>query len=162
MIDTDKALRLQAWLDGELEPEAAREMGAWVSQDEEARAMAEELRAVHQLLRTHEPLHPVPESRDFYWSGIQRAIASSPAEERVSVAEVWADWWRRWRRGFTLATAVAVVALVVARLALPAERDLYLATGHEIDTSEASEGSSISFRSESARMTVVWVEFQIH
>jgi hypothetical protein len=58
-----------------------------------------------------------------------------------------------------LAVVAAGVALVLQRVSPDGPGPAVLAVGHEIET-PLEEVSSFTFRSESERMTVVWVNFR--
>ncbi len=161
MKPTERALQIQSWVDGELSSRQARAVAAGVEADPEARALARELRATRRILVDHELEHRVPETREFYWSGISRGLEAQAKHRRPS-------WFRLpfWGRGWLVpggAVAACLVALVAWKGGLPwmDRGSRYLATGHEIET-PIEEAASITFRSESARMTVVWVDFQIN
>jgi anti-sigma factor RsiW len=157
MMHQDTALKLQAYLDGELPSGEARRAAELVEKDPEARALFEELRGAKILLAGNQPELQVPESREFYWSKIAREIGRQDSVPTVAPAGAQ-RWWLR-----LLAPAGAVAALVLGvTLALnpsfgPKSGWATLAEGQEIDT-PLEETSSISFRSEAAGMTVVWVD----
>lgn len=159
MIDQNTALKLQAYLDGELPSGDARQAVDLLDRDPQAKALFEELKATKSLLAGNEPAVTVPETREFYWSKIAREIGrqeSGPAREAAGVRA----WWLRL---VAPAGAVALLALVVS-IALKSTSVLTpswvaLSEPHEIDT-PLEETSSITFRSEAAGMTVVWVNSQ--
>lgn len=161
MIAFEKALRLQAWVDGELSAGEAREVEAWFQEDPEARTLVEDLRSLNAVVRSGEPDRKVPETREFYWSTIARGIAQHPRDTRHGApahAEPAAlAWWWRW---LVPAGGLAAIAFSVLLLrTTPNGRDhAVLAVGHEIDTPIAGV-NAFTFRSESERMTVVWVDF---
>src|SRR6516225_9527498 len=70
----EQQLTLQAFLDCELSDKDAREVAAWVAGDADATALLGELRNTRRALANFEPALKVPESREFYWSKIQREI----------------------------------------------------------------------------------------
>ena len=74
MIEYETQLKLQAFLDGELPEDEARTIAARVAQDPEATDLLAELRNTRQALSLFEEGPKLPESREFYWSKIQRAI----------------------------------------------------------------------------------------
>ena len=159
MIDQNTALKLQAYLDGELPSGEARQAVDLLGKDPEAKALFEELKATKSLLAGNELAVTVPETRDFYWSKIAREIArqeSGPARESVG-ARAW------WLRLVAPAGAVALLALVVSialkSTSVPSGSWVALSEAHEIDT-PLEETSSITFRSEAAGMTVVWMNSQ--
>jgi len=73
-MDYDVQLKVQAWLDGELPEAEAREIAEWLATDREAAALAGELRNTRQALAGHEAEIRLPESREFFWSKIEREI----------------------------------------------------------------------------------------
>src|SRR5512136_2097800 len=106
-MNADLQLQLQALLDGEMPPRRARRLAAQIAADPQAQALLAELRMTKALLAGHEAGMTVPESREFYWSKVERAIlraeqAQAPREEM--------PWWVAWRRWLMPATAMALVA----------------------------------------------------
>ena len=67
-------LKLQAYLDGELPDGEAREAADLLAQDAEARALLAELKNTRAALAGFEADIKLPESREFYWSKIEREI----------------------------------------------------------------------------------------
>ena len=88
MMEQEQQLRLQAYLDGELPEAEARAVAEWLSRDGEAMALATELRQTTEALGGFEQGIRLPESREFYWSKIQRQIQreDAPAPSSVTVA----------------------------------------------------------------------------
>ena len=83
----EQQLKLQAFLDGELPDPEAHEVAAWLARDADATALLGELRNTQKALVDFEPELKVPESREFYWSKIEREIhrlepTTAPAESR--------------------------------------------------------------------------------
>lgn len=149
----EQALELQAYLDGELTGRAARRVAAWLAQDPEAQALAAELRQTKALLAGYEPEAVVPESREFYWSKIARAIAAAEAQP-ARAAGLW-SWLADWRRALVPVSGLAValiLALALSRSGVPPHPFSYLT---EVET--LSEHTlSHSFRA--GNMFVVWIE----
>ncbi len=153
-MNHEAALRIQAWVDGELPSPAAREVAAWVERDPDAAALATELRHARSALREGEPEYSAPVSREFYWSAIERRIASRQTPQPQAPAPPPFAWLVRW---FVPAGILAALALV---LALPALRDQFAPpvkwASEEVE-SPLDDISSVTFRSESEGITVVWV-----
>ena len=75
-------LRIQAWMDGELAPKEAARIATLIEQNPEALALSEELRVVENALHLGEKPAILDDSRDFYWSQIERQIdAEEPLPE---------------------------------------------------------------------------------
>jgi hypothetical protein len=67
-------LRIQAWMDGELAPKEAAQIATLIEENPEALALSEELRMVENALHFGEKSEILDDSRDFYWSQIERQI----------------------------------------------------------------------------------------
>ena len=77
-------LKIQAWLDGELAPQESAIIADLVDSNLEAKAVADELETIQTILKSGENLEKLEDSRDFYWSQIQRQIES---EESTAAKE---------------------------------------------------------------------------
>jgi len=158
MINHQTQLKLQAYLDGELPPGEARAIGELLACEAEAQPLLEELKATRALLVGNELELKLPETREFYWSKIQRQVEREEQREPAVDAPAPAPPW--WIRFLAPAGALAVLAvLVLIALRSPERSQPLLASddSHEIET-PLEETSSFSFRSEAAAMTVVWVD----
>lgn len=145
---THKAeLNLQAWLDGELSVRAAAEVERLVAADPAARDLVAELRWTRQVLRAGEVVRPVPESREFYWSKIERAIRAAEATAPAPRPSVWWRWMR-------LVVPIGAAAALAMFFTLPSLR--VAPSVAEIENHLEDMGS-FSFRSESEGMTVIWI-----
>jgi anti-sigma factor RsiW len=154
MINQDQKLNLQAYLDDELSPGRSREVAAWLEGDSEARQLAAELTEIRTTLQNNELDFKLSESREFYWSKIERAIRQNSRKARPAASLSRFQWWFR-----LLAPAMGFSLLLMAAVSLlklgPAPSAVsYL---HEIET-PLDDISAISFHSQSAGMTVVWVQ----
>jgi anti-sigma factor RsiW len=157
MINQETKYKLQACLDNELGAAESRKTAAWLEQDAEARALFAELSEVKSLLAGNELEISVPEPREFYWSKIERALRSEPGRRGGSLARLRGyPWWVR-----LLAPAVGVGILLIAGVSLVKlpTTPTTVSYLHEIET-PLKNTSTISFYSQSAGMTVVWVENQ--
>jgi len=154
-MNLEQQLELQAYLDGELSGREARRVAEWLAKEESAQSLAVELRMAKAALNGNEPERCVPESREFYWSKIERALPrAEPAQGKPTPA-----WLLAWRKYLMPAAGVAVVALLAVSTArfsnLTGLDDL---TRHFAEVENLSEQfSSYSFRSHAENMFVVWV-----
>jgi anti-sigma factor RsiW len=160
MTDLPTALKLQAHLDGELAPGEAREMVSLLQRDAEARGLFDELQSTRRLLAANEPEIKMPESREFYWSKIRRELERLDREPEARPRRVWGlpQWLRlALPAGAVLGAVLVFAAVMLHRSAFaPGPGSPLFAVGDEIET-PLEEMNSFTFRSESARMTVVWV-----
>ena len=144
----DLQLKVQAWLDGELPDQEARRMGEWIARDAEASALAAELGCVRQAMFGNEAAGPLGESREFYWSKIERQIQREAGARRTDGL----PWYARWRRFMApMAGAAGLACLVLIGVWQSASP-----TFDEI--SSTGEGmEAVTFHDQSAQMTVVWL-----
>lgn len=157
----DLQLKVQAYLDNELSPSEARKISDWITSDPEARNLYTELKQTREIVAANEPVAKLDDSRDFYWSKIERAIAAAERETPASTAR---SWWLR-----LLAPAAGVAALFALLLSVvdrggqpPVTFAPSMASAnsalHEFEA--APDVSTITFRSEAEGVTVVWLSMQ--
>lgn len=156
MINLETKLKLQAYLDQELSDPDSREMAEWLERDPEARALCAELEGTKALLEAGEVELKLPESREFYWSKIERAIGREAAAPSVREPSAGRAWWVRFLAPVAGAAVVLATGLAIVKLATAPTAMSYL---HEIET-PLEDTSAISFHSQSPAMTVVWVQSQ--
>jgi anti-sigma factor RsiW len=159
-MNRDMQLKVQAYLDNELSAGDARSVSKLISSDAEARDLYTELQSTKDVLIHNEPDISVPDSRDFYWSQIQRRIASA---ERAPALAQPRPWWLRM-----LAPAAGTVALFAILLSVmdpntqkavaPTQNQAAVAPLHKVE--ESADVSLFTFRSESEGVTLVWVSSQ--
>jgi len=149
-------LKLQAYLDGELSPVESAEVVAWMEKDATARSLFAELQQTSVALKGNETEWRLPESREFFWSKIEREIQKLESTPASPAAPWWLAFVRRHLAavsGVGVATALLLVAAFQMNMVpfLPSH-DLF----EEIEN-PLGESSSFSFRSESQKMTMVWI-----
>ncbi len=157
-MKTETQLKVQAYLDNELSPGDARKVAQMLSSDAEARELYGELKETKEILVENEPVLKLQESREFYWSKIQRGIA---AAERSPAAAPAKPWWMRLL--VPVAGTVALFALLLSivdrdpgsRISVSQTLVVPAAPMHEVE--QSAEVSTITFRSEAEGVTVVWV-----
>jgi len=145
----DLQLKVQAWLDGELPDHEARQIGEWIARDAEASALAEELGCVRKVLLKNEVAPAFGESREFYWSKIQRQIERETAVGRAS-GTPWYARWRKYMAPLTGAAALACVLVVAVKQTASPTFDEISSTGEGME--------AVTFHDQSAQMTVVWLQ----
>jgi anti-sigma factor RsiW len=159
-MNSDTQLRVQSYLDNELSPGEARKMAEMLSSDREAQDLYNHLRMTRQLLRANQPELKLEESRDFYWSKIQRQIESTPREPAPQPP---ASLWIRLLA--PLAGTAALFALLLSVMNNP-QSPIGELSGESLASAEplhgevedlAPEMSSVTFRSEESGVTVVWL-----
>jgi anti-sigma factor RsiW len=149
MMEYQDQLKVQAYLDGELSEAEAREVANRLARDQGAIALMNELRHTRQAVSGFESGFRVPESREFYWSKIQRAIERlEPKPEQKPEAIPFILRLRRLLVPTTALAAAALVALMVVRGGAPL-------TG---ETSLEDTGA-FTYHDYSAGATLVWLSY---
>jgi anti-sigma factor RsiW len=140
-------LKLQALLDGELDAREVREMEALLASSNQHAALTQELKWTKAALAGSETAVTLPESREFYWGKISRAIET---EERnaVRVTAPGRSWWLK-----LLYPATGLAAMVAVMFVISGSRSTDGA-----DTETITEDvNAVSFRSDSEKMSVIYV-----
>jgi anti-sigma factor RsiW len=152
-MDYDSQLKLQALLDGELPEVEASKVAQWLARDPEAAALSEELRNTRTALAGLETGIQLPESREFFWSKVQRDIQrlETPAAKPASV-----PLSALLRRFLVPASAIAMVVIAGVMLTRPGPSGLTPAA--EIETALADSGA-FTYRDYSAGATLVWLSY---
>ena len=146
----DQQLRLQAFLDGELPENEQREVAAWLAADPEAAALQKELKNTRTALKDFEKDIKMPETREFFWSKIEREInrLEKPQPTRPEVSPFV------WLKRVLISAGSLAVVVIVTMLAWPRQ-----ATAQpEIETMLADSGA-FTYRDEQAGMTVIWFSY---
>ena len=155
-MDLAAQLKLQAWLDGELPEAEARAVADWVAREPEASALAEELRQTRRALAGFEADLRLPESREFFWSKIEREIARRAAPARVPAPRA-AAILAGLRRCLIPATAAALLVLAGAVLIRPGGAPTR-GGGAEVEMALADAGA-FTYCDYSAGTTLVWFSY---
>lgn len=139
-------LKLQALVDGELDAREVREVEALLAQDAQSAALMQELKWTKGALVGNDAELALPETREFFWSKIERAIAVE--EKQAAVAPAERAWWLKLLYPATGLAAMVAVMFVVSG-------------GRTTDGSDSEnvpeDVNAVSFRSESEKMSVVYV-----
>ena len=114
----DLELKLQAWLDGELPPAEAEEIRRRAAADPEAARLLAELQNIKAAFLQNETTLAVPETRQFYWSKIERQIQREAAVCPAS-GPSWAERFRRWLAPLAGVAALAAVLLLALNQTAP-------------------------------------------
>jgi anti-sigma factor RsiW len=108
-MNEELSLKLQAYADGELSGREAGEVADVVAKDAEARALLAELKNTRSALAGYEAEIKLPESREFYWSKIEREIRRL---EKTEAPRPEISLFAAWRRLLVPAGALAVLVLL--------------------------------------------------
>lgn len=149
-MNTERQFKLQAYLDGELPGREANEVKALLAADAEAQALMEELQFTKKALVGNEPEVRLPESREFYWSKIQREIERQEKASAAPAPTPWFAWWQKW-----LVPVSGLAGAVLLLLVFQGQRTPELALT-EVQ-SALPEMGAMTFSDQSAGVTMIWV-----
>jgi len=154
-MNRDQVFKVQAYLDGELtRSEAAKLEEGWLT-TEAGNRLLEELRWTKDVLGENPPLQSVPETREFYWSRIERGIISAEATPPRSNLLVM-DFFRRWLAPASGAALVCLLVLLAIQLFefSPAGT----ANGQLARVESPSDAmDSFSFENKAEKVFVIWL-----
>lgn len=151
-MNDEHKFKLQAHLDGELSKGESREVANLLNTSADAKAFFTELQFVKNALHGNEPEIKLPESREFYWSKIQKQIERQ--SQKPASAPLF-SWWKpiyaRFAGGFAAMCALLLVTFISFNGNQPVA--YYPA---EIEGNGEDMGS-ITYHSDTERMTVVYL-----
>src|ERR1043166_1168522 len=147
-------LKLQAYLDGELPDGEAREAAELLAQDAEARALLAELKNTSAALAGFEADIKLPESREFYWSKIEREIERQ--SRTIEPERKFAAPFVFFRR--ILAPVGAVAVLVIVGWFAIRQVDFIDPRGLEVKA-EFADGGALTYRDHAQGLTLVWLPY---
>jgi len=155
-MNLEQQLKLQAWVDGELPEAEARQMAAFVQEQNEAQTLVGELRMTRGFLAGNESEAKLPESGDFYWGKIRREIER---QEKAAAKPPRVSWAFAWRRLMAPISGVALIAfLSVLSLNVFHRQSVDDGANFLVEVENLSEDiGSISYRSQSENMFVVYL-----
>lgn len=142
--------------DGKLGSRKAVRLERLSWQDPSLRALIEEQRRIRRLLASYNPETSLPISPERYWWEVRSRLQLAEVDKRAKfVSGVLRSKW--------IATAVAVFTVILLAMWVlhieRTERELLAPAYAEIE-STAEDGGTITFRSELAGMTVVWLDYE--
>jgi anti-sigma factor RsiW len=149
-MDHNAQLKLQAFLDGELPKGEASEVANWLARDREAAALLEELRNTRGALAGAETGVRLPESREFFWSKVEREIRRLDAPAAKPARQSYFTLFRRFLVPASAVAVVMIAGLVLNRSASP--------SATVVETALADSGA-FTYRDYSAGTTLVWLSY---
>jgi anti-sigma factor RsiW len=150
-MNDESQIKLQAYLDGELPAGEAAEVRQWLARDAEARALLAELQNTNAALAGHEAEVKLPESREFFWSKIEREIGRQSAAEAPARKSFWARWG--WR-GLVPAGGFAAVCLLALHLANPGAASAEFVPELELASDDMG---AYTYRNQEDGLTMIWL-----
>ncbi len=159
MNENEIELKVQALVDGELTGREAEELRARMETDAGLRELHERLTAVRGLMAGAELPRTLPESGDFHWSQILKAVEHEEQEaKRLAKPAASANWWLRWV--MPLAGMVCLVLVLSLQQTTMPDLDILLGSDHELELS-ADEIDVMTFNTADDAMSIVWLDYAI-
>jgi anti-sigma factor RsiW len=150
-MNEEQQIKLQAFLDGELPEAETRDVANWLARDPAAAALLGELKNTRAALAHFERPIQLPESREFFWSKIERQIQSEqPEPEAVPQRHTLFSFWRRAipvLGGF----AALIIALLV--MTMPGQKP---AADMEV---AMADSDAFTYRNYESGTTLVWLSY---
>jgi anti-sigma factor RsiW len=148
-MNSELQLKLQAHLDGELSDREAREVTNLLAQDADAAALYAELTNTCGALKEFESEIKLPESREFYWSKIEREINRLENAPESKPAD---SLFLKLRK--LLAPAMGVAALLLAiNLIGPGAKS---SPDAELEFADAD---TLTYRDYAGGTTLIWLSY---
>ena len=154
-MDKEYQLKVQALLDGELPEDQARQVESAIREDPEAQALFDSLKLSRSCLVGFEEGIRLPESREFFWSKIERQLSVNDLVEARSARapRPFHRFWR-WLMPASAVAAVAAFAWIVGNQS----GIVGSGSGPELESALADTGA-FTYRDFSARTTLVWLSY---
>ena len=144
-------LQIQSWVDGCLSARESAETERFVAANPDAQALVAELRMTKLAFAGNEVAVAMPETREFFWSKVEREIARQEAAGvRREAAGFFAPGW--WRRVLVPAGSFAAIALV-AGVAVVSQR-----TEEGVDRVESQLEGVKPVTYDVPGMKVIWID----
>src|SRR2546430_207559 len=153
-MDFESQLKVQAYLDGELPEAEAREIANWLARDQEAVRLHAELRNTRKAMAGFEVGVTLPESREFFWSKIEREIIrlEQPKREPQSI-----PFFARLQRFLKPASAIA--GLILVGLIANQQFGLLSGAGGPENKSALDDPAAFTYHDYSAGTTLVRLSY---
>jgi len=151
-MNYDSQLKVQAYLDGELPEAEAREIANLLARDGEAVALMGELRNTRQALVGSEIGITLPETREFFWSKLERDIMRQERQQDAPLRQRPASFLAAWRRFLIPAGALSALALA-AFISLNSHSAI-----STVETAVADPGA-FTYHDFSTGTTLVWFSY---
>ena len=144
-MNQEDRLKIQAWLDGELAPQESARIADLIDNDLEAKELADDLRAIQKALEVGEKQTVLEDSREFYWSQVERQIeAEEPITENPQPELVSGSLGNALRWLIPVGSLAAISALMLNFDSINTTTDLPETSGSKIDNRQTNPINSPS------------------
>lgn len=153
-MNEELQLKLQAFADGELSGREAREITDLLARDTDARTLFAELENTRGALAGYEAEIKLPESREFYWSKIEREIHRLEQADRPRLEPV--RFWS-WRRFLVPAGALAALVLLGSLMSPRLRTPTHIASAESEFT--LADSDAFTYHDYANGTTLVWLSY---
>ena len=159
MNENETELKVQALVDGELTGREAEELRARLESDAGLRTLHARLTAMRGLMTGAELPRTLPESGDFHWSQISKAIEREERQaKRLARPASGAKRLLRWM--VPMAGAACLLLLLTLQQTTQPELGISLGSDHELELS-IDDLDVMTFNTGDDAMSVVWLDYSI-
>jgi len=159
MNENETQLKVQALVDGELTGREAEELRGRLETDAGLKEFYERLTAVRELMAGAELPRTLPESGDFHWSQISKAIEREERQAKHLARPVsGANWLLRWV--LPLAGIACLMLLFTLQQTTKPNLSISLGSDHELELS-IDDLDVMTFNTGDDAMSVVWLDYSI-
>ena len=159
MNENETELKVQALVDGELTGREAEELRARLESDAGLRTLHARLTVMRGLMPGAELPRTLPESGDFPWSQISKAIEREEGQvDRTTKSSMSAKWLLRWV--VPLAGVACLVLVLTMKQTAPPDLDILLGSDHELELS-VDDLDVMTFNTGDDAMSIVWLDYAI-
>jgi hypothetical protein len=151
MMEQDWQLKVQSFVDGHLDEVGMKEVAALVARSPEVASLVRELKHTRQALAGYEELRTVPDSREFYWSQIERRIAREVSPEVAPEQRSLLGTLARW-----LVPVAGAVALAAAGFFVTQDNGGQPSTQWQ---AEFAGVNALTYYDHEEGMTVMWLTY---
>ena len=157
MNENETELKVQALVDGELTGREAEDLRARIETDDGLRKLHARLTAVRGLMAGAELPRTLPESGDFHWSQISKAIEREERQTKRLARP--ASSAKRLLRWMVPMAGAACLLLTLQQITQP-DLSISLGSDHELELS-IDDLDVMTFNTGDDNMSVVWLDYSI-
>ena len=160
MNENEIQLKVQALVDGELTGPEAKEWRGRLETDAGLKELHAWLTAVRGLMTGAELPRTLPESGDFHWSQISKAIEREERQAKhLAKPTSGANWLLRWV--LPLAGVACLMLLLTLQQTTRPDLGISLGSDHELELS-IDDLDVMTFNTGDDAMSVVWLDYSLN
>ena len=160
MNENEIQLKVQALVDGEITGREAEELRARIEGDDALRELHARLTAVRGLMTGAELPRTLPESGDFHWSQISKAIEREERQAKhLARPASGANWLLRWV--LPLAGVACLMLFLTLQQTTRPDLGISLGSDHELELS-IDDLDVMTFNTGDDAMSVVWLDYSLN